>query len=314
MTSTRDDRKEESVRSDKKRSTIDSFFDRRGVSSKRGRTESSGQDYFYRQARVPRPFRLEDDTLLVARFNPTTSNGQTTILHDTKSMKKLAAFDFDDTLAIHRFEAPENCDNVYSHAVHILRALAHQNYVIAILTNESLDRLKNQAAIEKKLRQKCSRLSTWIQRNRIDFPISIYVALSKEDKKHTFHKSKGDGMWRRACRDLLGSDDKSKYDHHRSFFVGDSRDDANMAQIASVQFHHVTTFFTKLYPPSAISQLSSTSVAAGRGKKAEIEKMKISHITKEPSKTSLPFEDAAAISSNFATLDKKEKSNVIVID
>lgn len=180
----------------------------------------------YRSARIQPPFALEAETLLVASFG------------EQKKRTKLAAFDFDGTLCKHMF-GKMLTDSVYPNAADVLKKFAAQGYALAILTNESIDHLKNPPAIEKAMTKKIQRLTTWITNAGVD--VLVLMAVSK--KNGDFHKSKGSGMWRRATSDLLLPDTDSS----TSFFVGDSGDDENLAKLANVSYYHVDAFFSSQY-------------------------------------------------------------------
>ena len=66
------------------------------------------------------------------------------------------------------------------------------------------------------------------------------VALSKQDATR-YHKSQGDGMWRKACEERGVSG---------GFYVGDSADDESLARFAGVPFHHVEEFFERMHKAS----------------------------------------------------------------
>lgn len=204
-----------------KRGALDSFFKP---------TRSKLKRCTYRGAELPDNYRLVDNELLVASFGT----------GELPKEKPLAAFDFDNTLAVLDWSRPTYWKHVYAHAPATLRELA-SSYAIAVLSNESLDHLKQAASIEKKLRHKCTRINQWAA--EFDRPLLVCVALSK--RTTDFHKSVGAGMWRFACAEL------SVPKNAPSFFVGDSEHDENMAACANVPYHHVDVFFTKLHPKSA---------------------------------------------------------------
>lgn len=207
-----------------KRSALDSFF---------APARSKLKRCTYRGAELPDNYRLVDNELLVASLGG----------GDLPKEKPLAAFDFDNTLAVLDWSRPIYWKHVYAHAPAVLRELA-RSYAIAVLSNESVDHLKQAASIEKRLRYKCTRINQWVA--EFGRPLLVCVALSK--RATDFHKSVGAGMWRFACAEL------SVPQNSPSFFVGDSEHDEHMAACANVPYHHVDDFFTKLHPKSDAPQ------------------------------------------------------------
>lgn len=183
----------------------------------------------YRGAGIPAPFSLAKDSLLVASFGENRQAG-------VEKSKPLAAFDFDDTLAILDYSRRSYWRHVYPHSPSVLKDLA-ETHCIAVLSNESLDNLKNLKPIEDKIKYKCQRLREWAK--DVDVPVLVCVALSK---KNDYHKSKGDGMFRFACERL------NVTNLEESFFVGDSDHDKHMASVAQVTYHHVDSFFSAIHP------------------------------------------------------------------
>ncbi|KAJ8599792.1 hypothetical protein CTAYLR_004014 [Chrysophaeum taylorii] len=186
---------------------------------------SSSSSSSYRGALVPAPFRLVEGTLLVAEFNGPPLAEAT----------KLAGFDFDGTLADRDFRRKDHWAHVYPHIPKALASLS-KSHKIAVLTNESVDHLKNSGPIANALNAKCGRLRAWAAALK-DVPVLVLVALSK---KTCFHKSKGSGMWTKAVADLKITDTSA------SFFVGDSDDDRNLARLADVRYHDTHAFFPPL--------------------------------------------------------------------
>ena len=105
-------------------------------------------------------------------------------------------------------------------------------------SNECLDRYKRLDYLEKKMRDKCSKIQAWAA--DVNVPVLALIALSKQDETK-YHKSQGDGMWRKACADRGVSG---------GFYVGDSADDESLARFAGVPFHHVKEFFERMHKAS----------------------------------------------------------------
>ena len=187
----------------------------------------------YRGAAVPEGWTLVHGALLVARVNGA----------EATPASRLTAFDFDDTLCPCDWGRmdPSNWSHLYSHAPKVLRKLRDGGDALAVLSNECLDRYKKPDVIEKRLFQKCGKIMNWAI--DIGTPVLCCVALTKlEGDERRFHKSRGDGMWTYAV-DALDVQDLAA-----SCFVGDSKDDLNMATIAKVKYFHVQKFFTQVHP------------------------------------------------------------------
>ena len=130
-----------------------------------------------------------------------------------QSSTQLAGFDFDDTLSPLDWGRPDAWSHLYGHAPRVIRQLAADGHAIVVLSNECLDRYKRLDYLEKKMRDKCSKIQAWAA--DVNVPVLALVALSKQDPTK-YHKSQGDSMWRKACGDrgVIGG-----------FYVGDSADD-----------------------------------------------------------------------------------------
>ena len=185
----------------------------------------------YRGAAVPDGWELDGD-LLVGRFG-----GDPRAPPWPENAARVAGFDFDDTLSPLDWGTPDAWSHLYEHAPTVVRKLAADGAAIAVISNECLDRYKRLDYLEKKMRDKCSKIGAWAE--DVGVPVLALIALSKKDETK-YHKSCGDGMWRRACADLGVSG---------GFYVGDSKDDENLARVAGVPFHHVKAFFERVHAP-----------------------------------------------------------------
>ena len=76
----------------------------------------------YRGAPVPEPWALVDDALLVASFGGAPA-----------APKRLAGFDFDDTLSPLDFARPEHWSHLHVHAPRVIRKLVEGGSAIAVL-------------------------------------------------------------------------------------------------------------------------------------------------------------------------------------
>ncbi|KAK3247316.1 hypothetical protein CYMTET_43180 [Cymbomonas tetramitiformis] len=196
-----------------------------------------------REVQLPPPWRLVQGTLLVACFNGDYNA-------HAGGEPKVAGFDFDDTLCPRDFRVhgAEAWSHMYPHAPAVLRRLVQDGYAIVVASNESLDRLKNQAPIQKTLDQKCGRIARWAA--DVGVPVLALVATSKKDTVGSFHKAVGSGMWRFAAEAL---EVPSATD---SFFVGDAagrpadhgEDDKRFAKEAGLAFYNEKRFFEELHP------------------------------------------------------------------
>ena len=153
-------------------------------------------------------------------------------------VRRLAGFDFDDTLSPLDWGKPDAWSHLYGHAPRVIRQLALDGHAVVVLSNECLDRYKRLDYLEKKMRDKCSKIQAWAA--DVSVPVLALIALSKQDATR-YHKSQGDGMWRKACeeRGVRGG-----------FYVGDSADDESLARFAGVPFHHVKEFFERMHKAS----------------------------------------------------------------
>ncbi len=201
-----------------KQSAAASFFAPR---TKRTKTTAAVK---YRGAAIPDGWELVDDALLVGRFGGAP-----------RAAQRIAGFDFDDTLSPLDWGRPGAWSHLYGHAPRVIRQLAADGHAIVVLSNECLDRYKRLYYLEKKMRDKCSKVQAWAA--DVSVPVLALVALSKQDETR-YHKSQGDGMWRKACEDRGVSG---------GFYVGDSADDESLARFAGVPFHHVKEFFERMH-------------------------------------------------------------------
>ena len=153
-------------------------------------------------------------------------------------VRRLAGFDFDDTLSPLDWGKPDAWSHLYGHAPRVIRQLHADGHAVAVLSNECLDRYKRLDYLEKKMRDKCSKIKAWAE--DVNVPVLALIALSKQDATR-YHKSQGDGMWRKACEERGVSG---------GFYVGDSADDESLARFAGVPFHHVKEFFERMHKAS----------------------------------------------------------------
>ena len=181
----------------------------------------------YRGAAIPDGWELVGDALLVGRFGGSS-----------QMVRRLAGFDFDDTLSPLDWGRPDAWSHLYAHAPRVIQQLAADGHAIVVLSNECLDRYKRLDYLEKKMRDKCSKIGAWAADVKV--PVLALIALSKQDETK-YHKSQGDGMWRKACADRGVSG---------GFYVGDSADDESLARFAGVPFHHVKEFFERMHKAS----------------------------------------------------------------
>jgi HAD superfamily hydrolase (TIGR01662 family) len=204
-----------------KKSAAASFFAPR---TKRTKTAAAVK---YRGAAIPDGWQLVDDALLVGHFGSAP-----------RAAQRLAGFDFDDTLSPLDWGRPDAWSHLYAHAPRVIQQLAADGHAIVVLSNEFLDRYKRLDYLEKKMRDKCSKIGAWAADVKV--PVLALIALSKQDETK-YHKSQGDGMWRKACADRGVSG---------GFYVGDSADDESLARFAGVPFHHVKEFFERMHKAS----------------------------------------------------------------
>jgi len=178
----------------------------------------------YRGAAIPDGWELVDGALLLGRFGASS-----------QMVRRLAGFDFDDTLSPLDWGKPDAWSHLYGHAPRVIRQLHADGHAVAVLSNECLDQYKRLDYLEKKMRDKCSKIKAWA--DDVNVPVLALVALSKQDATR-YHKSQGDSMWRKACGDrgVIGG-----------FYVGDSADDESLARFAGVPFHHVKEFFERMH-------------------------------------------------------------------
>eukprot|EP00854_Cymbomonas_tetramitiformis_P006096 gene6096-7316_t len=217
----------------------------------RPHAEVSGRDAGGAAKAAAADVTISKGTLLVACFNGDYNA-------HAGGEPKVAGFDFDDTLCPRDFRVAASSlpqDIVGGMRTNLAVALenaafAHNldGYAIVVASNESLDRLKNQAPIQKTLDQKCGRIARWAA--DVGVPVLALVATSKKDTVGSFHKAVGSGMWRFAAEAL---EVPSATD---SFFVGDAagrpadhgEDDKRFAKEAGLAFYNEKRFFEELHP------------------------------------------------------------------
>ena len=172
----------------------------------------------------------------------------------------VAAFDFDNTLA--------SCDNFKGDANdwtfltdgigrdlgvrESIRWLHDQGYLIVVMSNNSVNRLKHYTAIKTSLARKFGRIENLSAAAGV--PI---VGLAGLVGKSRFHKP-GTGMWDWLC-ETCEAGGAVRIDRERSFYVGDAagrggRDfadtDKGMAWNAGLPFFTETEFFNPGAPPT----------------------------------------------------------------
>ena len=218
------------------------------------------------EVQLPTPF-MGNSSILVGWFGGKPSS----------QASRIAGFDFDGTLSDRRAVGglskwrSNYWNHLFPKSAQMIRALAANGYAIVVLTNESVDRLKNPKPIEDQLRPKCERLAGWAA--DIGVPVLVIVAINKlavcSSTGHTFHKGPVNavgsaGMWHTA-ETLLGLQNGSA---EGSFYVGDAAgrlqpgkvqgrdaaatpaadhgdDDKRLAESARVQFYTEDVFFTQ---------------------------------------------------------------------
>ena len=85
----------------------------------------------YRGAAIPDGWELVDDALLLGRFG-----------RSSQMVRRLAGFDFDDTLSPLDWGKPDAWSHLYGHAPRVIRQLHADGHAVAVLSNECLDRYK----------------------------------------------------------------------------------------------------------------------------------------------------------------------------
>ena len=108
-----------------KQSAAASFFAPR---TKRTKTAATVK---YRGAAIPDGWELVDDALLLGRFG-----------ESSQMVRRLAGFDFDDTLSPLDWGKPDAWSHLYGHAPRVIRQLHADGHAVAVLSNECLDRYK----------------------------------------------------------------------------------------------------------------------------------------------------------------------------
>ena len=133
----------------------------------------------------------------------------------------------------------------YSHVPQVLQALHASGHAIVIVTNESMDRYKNNDAIAKSITKKVGRLEGFC--NKVQVPMLVLCATAKDG----FRKP-ATGAWKFAADALSASTGgKVAVDPSSSFFVGDaagrkgdhSDSDKVFAISSGVTFYDEKTFF-----------------------------------------------------------------------
>lgn len=197
-----------------------------------------------RGVRIRSGWEALEDSLLILK--PKTA-GQIA----TGERLKIAGFDFDDTLV-------RKHDNTlsYSNVVEYLKALFSAGFTLAIMSNETVDHLKNPAAIQKTLDKKMTRIEKFLE--TVGVPMYCFVATRydgyrKPSTKDAAKKKPPGGrkMWDTLVK--LLDIDIDGIDMDASFYVGDSAgrggefSDADLAfaKCVGVTFIHSNDFFKK---------------------------------------------------------------------
>ena len=105
---------------------------------------------------------------------------------------------------------PDAWSRLYAHAPRVIRQLAADGHAIVVLSNECLDRYKRLDYLEKKMRDKCSKIQAWAA----DVNVPRLAASRCRSRTRRAPQSQGDSMWRKALardRGVIGG-----------FYVGDS--------------------------------------------------------------------------------------------
>lgn len=167
---------------------------------------------------------------------------------------KIAAFDFDGCLAdtpLGGFD-PNAWELQYPHVPQVLASLVASGHTIVVVTNESMDRYKNNDAIAKCIAKKVGRLEGFC--SKVQVPMLVLCATAKDG----FRKP-ATGAWKFAADALSASTGgKVAVDISSSFFVGDaagrkgdhSDSDKVFAAHSGVKFYDEKTFFEQMHRPA----------------------------------------------------------------
>jgi len=173
---------------------------------------------------------------------------------DIKHSNKIAAFDFDNTLAKTslRKKGPDAWSVLFPSIPQKLKELHDQNYKLVIFTNQSdIGRAVKPETRSNAITEKKGRLTAFIQ--KIGLPFQILVATVNAKDKDQYRKP-ATGMWDYFVNHLNGG---IKPDMEASFFVGDaagrgkskgkqadhSDADKAFAEAVQIKFHTEDQFF-----------------------------------------------------------------------
>jgi len=172
---------------------------------------------------------------------------------DIKHSDKIAAFDYDNTLAKTSLykKGPDAWSLLFDNIPQKLKELHDQNFKLVIFTNQSeIGKMTKAETRAKYVAEKKGRLSAFV--DRIGLPFQIFVATAKE--KGDPYRKPAKGMWDYLVANMNGG---IKPDMEASFFVGDaagrkkskgrpadhSDADSAFAEAIPLKFHTEDLFF-----------------------------------------------------------------------
>lgn len=162
----------------------------------------------------------------------------------------MAAFDFDGCLAKTPLGGTEHDWKMqFAHVPAVLASLLASGHTLAVVTNESMDRLKKPEAIAGCIRKKCGRLERFAAAAGV--PLLVLCATAKDG-----YRKPAVGCWEYLTAEAYPA---TPPDMAASFYVGDaagrpadhSDSDRAFAAAAGLRFFTEDEFFLRRHPPSS---------------------------------------------------------------
>eukprot|EP01052_Picozoa_sp_SAG31_P017564 SAG31_NODE_1207_length_9383_cov_5.316351_4_plen_1216_part_00 len=223
--------------------------------------KGDGSSNKFRGAQLRPGWRCIDNSLLIWQSHP----------GPIEARQAVAAFDFDGCVARTSLHSSDTSwSMLFPHVPHVIRALCaghgagtrvSQPHLVAVMSNESMGRFVNLAAIERNLTKKCGRIEGWAAGlGQLDQPVVCLVACGGSSKAPDRYRKPNPGMWDwlASAAALGNSKETSLLDPGQSFFVGDaagrigdhSDTDRQFASAVGrgLRFYNETDFFKNMHP------------------------------------------------------------------
>ena len=176
---------------------------------------------------LPKPFRVgpketAHDTVVVYFHNENDSVLSSSAVAGAGPLR-IVAFDFDDTLVAGR----DGTQLKFAHAGEALKRIGKEpGTVLAVVSNESLEKFRKNDALSRAIEKKCARIKTFC--DEVSVPMICLVPVRKDDNR------KGNGAGCFELLVLMCKDQKYDVDVSRSVYVGDASGEGQAGSMGSM--------------------------------------------------------------------------------